>query len=328
MIIKTFQLEKLKEIKGNFFLLYGENEGLKNKVIKQILSSRSKENVNRYDENYITNNFDNLISEAANKSFFEKEKIIIVSRATDKIKNFLEIILEKNIEDICIIINAGVLDKKSKLRSFFEKEKNLVCIPFYIDDNGILSKLANSFFREKKILISQETINLLTERCRGDRENLKNELLKVEMFSKNKKKITTEEVIKLTNLAENYSYSELVDSALSKNLKKTINILNENNYTHEDCIAILRIMLSRLKRLIKLKENYDENTDVNSIISSHKPPIFWKEKEIVKIQMKYWSLGKLEELVIILNDIELIIKKQTSNSLNFLYNFLLAQAKN
>ena len=168
---------------------------------------------------------------------------------------------------------------------------------------------------------------MLVERCRGDRENLNNELSKIEMFAINKKKISNEEIFKLTNLAQNYSYSELVDSTLSKNLRKTINILNENNYTHEDCIAILRIMLSKLKRLIKLKETHSNIADVNTVISSYKPPIFWKEKETVKIQMNNWSLKKLEELVIRSNDIELLIKKQTSNSLNFLYNFLLTEAK-
>ncbi len=327
MIIKTFQLEQLKKINSNFFLLYGENEGFKNKVISQISSLKPKENINKYDESYIINNFDNFISEIANKSFFEKEKIIIISRATDKIKKCLDTILDKKIDDIYLIINAGLLDKKSKLRSLFEKEKNLVCIPFYADDNQTLSRLANTFFKNKQLLISQETINLLVERCRGDRENLNNELSKIEMFAINKKKISSEEIFKLTNLAQNYSYSELVDSTLSKNLRKTINILNENNYTHEDCIAILRIMLSKLKRLIKLKESHSNISDVNTVISSYRPPIFWKEKEAVKIQMNNWSLKKLEELVIRSNDIELLIKKQTSNSLNFLYDFLLAEAK-
>ena len=166
MIIKTYQLEKIRKKYSNFYLLYGENEGYKNQVIKDILTIDFKDNINRYDESEIINNFDNFITQITNKSFFEDKKIIIISRATDKINKFLEDIFSRNIDDVYIVLNAGILDKKSKLRINFEKNENLICIPFYSDDSLTLGKLANNFFREKKIPISQETINLLVERCR------------------------------------------------------------------------------------------------------------------------------------------------------------------
>ena len=327
MIIKTYQLEKIRKKYSNFYLLYGENEGYKNQVIKDILTIDFKDNINRYDESEIINNFDNFITQITNKSFFEDKKIIIISRATDKINKFLEDIFSRNIDDVCIVLNAGILDKKSKLRINFEKSENLICIPFYSDDSLTLGKLANNFFREKKIPISQETINLLVERCRGDRKNLKNELLKIEIYSKTKKNISSQEIIKLTNLAENYSHSELTDSCLSKNLKKVVNILNENNYSSDDCVVILRIMLTKTKRLLKLKEAAKNQNSVDSTISSYKPPIFWKDKEIVKQQMKHWSLKRTNELIIKLNEIELIVKKQANNSINILCDFILSQAK-
>ena len=327
MIIKTYQLEKIRKKYSNFYLLYGENEGYKSQVIKDILTIDFKDNINRYDESEIINNFDNFITQITNKSFFEDKKIIIISRATDKINKFLEDIFSRNIDDVCIVLNAGILDKKSKLRINFEKSENLICIPFYSDDSLTLGKLANNFFREKKIPISQETINLLVERCRGDRKNLKNELLKLEIYSKNKKNISSQEIIKLTNLAENYSHSELADSCLSKNLKKVVNILNENNYSSDDCVVILRIMLTKTKRLLKLKEAAKNQNSVDSTISSYKPPIFWKDKEIVKQQMKHWSLKRTNELIFKLNEIELIVKKQANNSINILCDFILSQTK-
>ena len=327
MIIKTYQLDKLKENQSNFYLLYGENEGYKNQLIKDILSVGFKDNINRYDESEVINNFDNLITQFTNKSFFEDKKIIIISRATEKINKFFEDIISRNIDDIRIVINAGSLDKKSKLRANFEKKENLICIPFYSDDSLTLGKLANNFFRDKKISISQETINLLVGRCRGDRENLNNELLKIEIYTKNKKKISSEEIFILTNLAQNYSHSELVDLCLSKNLKKTINILNENNYTSDDCITILRIMLAKTKRLLKLKNESKNQKNIDTIISNFRPPIFWKDKEIVKQQMKHWSLKSTEELIIKINEIELMIKKETASSLHILLDFILYQAK-
>ena len=327
MIIKTYQLEKIKENQSNYYLLYGENEGYKNQVINDVLTINFKDNINRYEETDIINNFDNFVAQITNKSFFEEKKIIIISRVSDKIYKYFEDIITRNIDNTNIILNAGILDKKSKLRANFEKNEKLICIPFYSDDSNTLGKIANNFFREKKISISQETINLLVEKCKGDRENLKNELLKIEIYSKNKKNISSQEINKLTNLAENYNHSELADCCLSKNLKKVIHILNENNYSTDDSVAILRVMLSKAKRLLKLRETTKNQTSIDNAISNYKPPIFWKDKEIVKLQIKYWSLKSTNQLIYKLNEIELIVKKQTANSINILCDFILSQAQ-
>ena len=327
MIIKSYELEKIKKNSSNFYLLYGENEGYKNQVIKDILTIDFGSNVNKYEETEIINNFDNFVTQITNKSFFEEKKIIVISRVTEKINKYFDDIINRNIDNTQIILNAGILDKKSKLRSSFEKNKNLICIPFYSDNSTTLIKLANNFFRSKKILISQETINLLVERCKGDRENLNNELLKIEIYSKNKKNISSQEINKLTNLAENYSHSELADCCLGKNLKKVINILNENNYSPDDSVAIIRIMLAKTKRLLKLKEATKNQDDIDSAISNYRPPIFWKDKEIVKQQMKYWNLNSTNELIFKLCELELIIKKQTKNSINILCDFILSNAQ-
>ena len=327
MIIKTFELEKLRKNKSTFILLYGQNEGFKNQVIKDLLSDGFEKNITKYEENEVINSYDNFINQIKNKSFFDDKKIIIISRSTEKIFNTIENLLDDDYEDTKIIINAGILEKKSKLRNNFEKNKKLVCIPVYADNNLSLSKIAGTFFKNKRIPISQEMINLLVERCRGDRENLNNELDKIESFSKNKKKILIEDIFKLSNLAENYSYSELCDQCLMKNLKRTNNILNENNYDNQDCIAIIRTMILKVKRLVKLKEENLYEKNIDSIITNFKPPIFWKEKEVVKTQMKNWSLESAKKLMYELNDLELLIKKNLDNSLNILQDFIISKVK-
>ena len=257
----------------------------------------------------------------------KKKKALIINRATDKFFSIIENLLDKNYDDIKIVIKAGILDKKSKMRGKFEKSKNLVCIPFYTDDTFALATIANNFFKKHKISISQECINIIAERCRGDRKNLYNELSKIENLIKIKNKVTIEEIVKLTNLADNYSYSELSDHCLNRNLKKTTNILNENNYTYEDCIAIIRIMLFKVKRLVVLKENQKNNPNIDNVISDYKPLIFWKDKEIVKSQIKVWDLGDIKKLMYKLGEIELLIKKHNLNSMNILYDFIISQTK-
>lgn len=325
MIIKSIDLNK-NNFKENFYLLHGENQGHKNQIIKSKFKDKYSECTYSYDENEILNNQESFYNELISKSFFEKEKLIIINRATDKIKDIIEEIIEKNISDLVLVLNSNILIKKSKLRNLFEKNKHTICVPFYEDNNQTLSAIASLFFREKKISISNQTINLITARSRGDRQNLNNELKKIESFLIDKKKINLEDIIKLTNLAENYNVSELIDSCLSKNKKKTIHILNENNYSLEDCILIIRSMLMKSKRLITLCKKATLTKDIETVLSSFKPPIFWKDKEIVKQQINSWSCENAEKLTYEINKIELLIKKNSASSINILSDFIIEQA--
>ena len=325
MIIKSYELNKINLKKNNIYLLYGENEGLKNKVINDTFKEFLK-NIYKYDEKEILDNKENFFNSIFSKSFFETKKLIMILRTSDKIVNIIEEIIEKITEDTKIILLAGILEKKTKLRLLFEKNKNTICIPFYADNNQTLGSIANSYFKEKKIPISRETINILVARSRGDRLNLNNEITKIENFTKNKKKINISDILKLTNLAENYSVTELVDCCLAKNSTKTINILNENNYSTEDCILIIKTFLMKAKRLNKLQNQTKDNKNIDQVITAFKPPIFWKDKDIVKEQIKNWSLKKIENLIYKINEIELLIKKNSKNSINILFDFIITQS--
>ena len=327
MIIKSFEISKINFNKNNFYLLYGENEGYKNEVIKKYFEKIYPNSIYRHDENQILDDKDKFLNGLLSKSFFDIKKLIIISRVSDKIMDFIEEIISKNIKDITIILSAKILEKKSKLRNFFEKEKKIICVPFYADSNQTLNSIVLKFFKEKKISISQQTINLLIERCRGNRENLNNELEKIENFSKSEKKINSDDILKLTNLAENYNATELTDNCLAKNIKKTTNILNENHYSTEDCILITRTLLIKAKRLLKIQEEINSNKNIEEVVANFKPPIFWKDKEIVKKQIANWPLKKIKNMITNINNIELLIKKNSINSLNILSDFIITQTK-
>ena len=327
MIIKSFEISKINFNKNNFYLLYGENEGYKNEVIKKYFEKIYPNSIYRHDENQILDDKDKFLNGLLSKSFFDIKKLIIISRVSDKIVDLIEEIISKNIKDITIILSAKILEKKSKLRNFFEKEKKIICVPFYADSNQTLNSIALKFFKEKKISISQQTINLLIERCRGNRENLNNELEKIENFSKSEKKINSDDILKLTNLAENYNVNELTDNCLAKNIKKTTNILNENHYSTEDCILITRTLLIKAKRLLKIQEEINSNKNIEEVVANFKPPIFWKDKEIVKKQIANWPLKKIKNMITNINNIELLIKKNSINSLNILSDFIITQTK-
>ena len=322
MIIKSFEVEKIKLIKNNLILLYGSNQGHKNQVIKEFFEKLFDGEISRLDENEVLNNYEEFISSLINKSLFEDDKLIVISRTSEKIIKLVNEILDRNIKNIKIIINSDNLEKKSKLRSLFEKDKKLTCIPFYEDNERSLVSIAQNFLRQKNIKVSQEVVNLLVGRSRGDRGNLINELNKIENLSITKKNIDLEDVFKLTNLSENYSVFELAESYLAKNKKQVSKILNENNFASDECILILRTILNRSKRLLKLKESQNETGNIDLTISSFKPPIFWKEKDVVKKQIQLWSNEEVKKVIYKINDLEVLIKKNSNNSINFVSDFV------
>ena len=324
MIVKSYELNKIKD-NYKFFLFYGKNEGLKKELIKQLLPKNKDGDFFYYEEKEILENKDIFFENILSGSLFESTKTIIINRSTDKIYEIIIDLMSRNISDVKIIINTNVLEKKSKLRKLFEKEKNLACIATYPDTDEILSNLAQDFFKKIKIPISQQNINLIINKCGGDRLNLKNELEKIRIYLTEKKSISTEEISKLINLSENHTFYELIDNCLAKNTNKTLNILNENNFTNEDCIIILRTFLLKAKKILSLSLEYDKNKDINKTINSAKPPIFWKEKDIIRTQLNKWKPEKIKELIYLINDIELQIKKDYNNSILIVTDFILAQ---
>tara|TARA_B100001027_G_scaffold212992_1_gene183057 strand:+ start:89 stop:1087 length:999 start_codon:yes stop_codon:yes gene_type:complete len=316
MISKFYEINKHKE-KVNYYLFYGENEGQKLDTISSNFRNFTKENTYKYDEKDIIQNNSLFFDKIYSKSFFEKEKLIIISSVTDKILDLVKETVDSVNTEITVILLSKRLEKKSKLRNFFEKNEKILIIPFYEDTISTLITIGRKILSDNKMSLSQENLNLIIERSQGDRVNLKNELEKIINFSKNKNKIELDDILKLTKLSENYSASELADNCLSKNKKKTLNILNENIPSNDDNILILKTFLYKLKRLRKLRINLDNNSNVENVINSFRPPIFWKEKNLIKQQIKIWEINDIEQFIIDINNTESLIKKnpQVSNQI-------------
>ena len=294
MILKSFNLKTNELDKFNNFLLYGENEGHKEEILKIIIDK--KKNIFKYDEKDILRDKNKFYDSISTQSFFESSKVIIINNSSEKLLEVLEVVTDRNYSDIKLVVISGILEKKSKLRNYFEKNEDVACIAFYQDNPQNLLSIANFFFREKKIKVSQEILNKIVNKANGDRKNLKNELEKIQSYSLNKKQITSEVIDKLTNMNENNNVSELIDNCLAKNDKKLNFLINENNFIFEDTILIIRTFLIKAKRLLKLKKELELNKNIEETILKSKPPIFWKDKELVKLQLKNWSVNQIDQL--------------------------------
>ena len=321
MIIKSFEISKKNFGASNLFLIYGQNEGLKKEVIKNIFD-KFEGVLDNYEEGQILEHKANFFNNVLNQSLFDNKKKIIIHRCSEKIYDIILDLVDRNLTSVKIFLNCDLLDKKSKLRNFFEKHKEHIIIPVYKDNTLTLAEIARKFFAQKKISISQEALNIVVNRCNGERGHLELELDKISNFSLKNKNITVEEIYKLTNLSENINISELVDNSLAKNLKKTSEIISESNYSTDETILIVRTYLLKAKRLLNLVENLKNNENIETTINTSKPPIFWKDKPLVKKQMQEWSKKNVLDLISKISQIELKIKKNYPNSLILLYDFI------
>ena len=323
MILRYYEINKVDLTKNNIILLYGKNEGAKNEAINSLVKDKS--DTLRYDQNEVLEKQNILFEDIYNQSLFEEKRTIIIKRVNDKFLKIIEEIDLNKISNTKIILESENLEKKSKLRSKFEKDKNFICVAFYPDTDQTLIKIAIENLKQKKISLSTSLINIVVNQCNGDREILYNQIKKIEMYSKNGKKINEEKLSKLINLNDNQDITELVNYYLIRNKRKITSILNENNFTNEDCVAILRVFMNKIKRLLILANSYKNNNNIELTISSAKPPIFWKEKEITKQQIIKWKPENIKELIYSLNELEHILKKNINNSIYLMTNFILEE---
>ena len=325
MIIKSYEVQKSKKkiLECNFFLLYGENFGLK-KDIKDIIKTESKDDnveILSLYENEIIENEENFYNLCYSDSLFGNKKIITIFEATDKIIKKISDVYDKYPKNILLIIFSGILEKKSKLRNFFETNQKTICIPCYPDNNRDLEFIALSELKKNNISLSRESINLLVEKSNSDRNNLKNEIEKIKSFLINKKKVEFDEINSLINFSGDYKSDILVNECLSGDIYNYKKIISELYISTINQILLLRILGNKVKRLLKIKEQTDETNNLDNLINVVKPPIFWKEKPIVKKQLSIWSLNELKKMINQINDTELLCKKNPQVSKTVLINF-------
>ena len=315
MIIKSYEVKKnLSNFHHyNFFLLYGENTGLKNDI-KDMIRHEIKEKDSVIDtlslyENEILNDEENFYNFVYSGSLFSNKKIVTIFDATDKIIKKISDVYEKIPKDTFLIIFSSILEKKSKLRIFFEKEKKTICIPCYLDRERDLEIIAQTKLRKNNIFLSKESLNLLIEKSNSDRDNLKNELNKIIAYSLSKKKIELDEIKSLINFSGDYKSDILVNECLCGNLPKYKKILSELYVNITNQILLLRILSYKVQRLLKIKEQEDNSDSLDNLINTSKPAIFWKEKAVVKKQLSIWSLNELKKIISEINNTEFLCKK-------------------
>ncbi len=329
MLIKSYEVQKNSSNlnKYNFYLLYGENFGLK-KDTRDIIKSAVKEKDDKIEllsiyESEIINNDENFLNFIYSGSLFSNKKIITIFEATDKIIKKVTNIYDEYPENVFLIFFSSILEKKSKLRNFFEKNKKAICIPCYLDSEKDLEIIAQSEFRKNKLSLSREAINLLIEKSNSDRANLKNEIEKIKAYGMNKKSLELSEIKSLINFSGDYKSDVLVNECLCGNITQYKKIISDLYINTVNQILLLRILSNKVQRLLSIKEQTSKSNNIDSLINIIKPPIFWKEKPLVKKQLSIWSLIDLKKIINGINSTELLCKKNPQISKIVFFDFFL-----
>ena len=305
MIYKSYQVEQnINFIKEKLVLIYGENLSLIDDLKNEIKSTHKNFEINSYFQEDVIKDQENFFQNILNLSLFEKDKVFFINNATDKILPLVKEI-ENKIDKQKIFLFSELLDKKSKIRNYFEKSKNTGIVPCYIDNEITLKKIITEKLKHFKNL-NTTNINIILENSSLSRMKLKNELEKILVYFSNKE-LQRDKLESLLNLRENENFNDLKDEAIMGNVNKTNELINDTVLEPEKNILYINIINQRFNKILEALYK-SEDSNLEKAIDSLKPPVFWKDKPKFLIQAQKWNLEKIREVLKITYNLELKIK--------------------
>ena len=320
MIYKSYLIEKnINEINDKFTLFYGENLGFKNDIKDKIKFKNLKAEIIKFNQEDILKNIDNFFIEISNTSLFDNKKIYFIDKISDK---FLELLkeIEAKIDNQQVYLFSDVLDKKSKIRNFFEKSKNYKVIPCYIDNESAIRQIIQDKLKNYKGL-SSYNINLIINKSNLDRVKLNNELNKIIIYFQDKE-LNSEKLELLLDDKVNNDFNLLKDEALMGNKINTNKLLSDTVLESEKNIFYLNLINLRLNKLNEVS-NFRKTTNLENAINLIKPPIFWKDKTNFAQQAKKWDTKKIRKILSKTYNVEIEIKSNSMIEKNILIKKLI-----
>ena len=325
MILKSTTVENnlslLKEL--NLILLYGENVGLKNDIKEKIkLKAKDSEIIILFQEEILQKK--NLLErEINNLSLFDIKKIIIINEANDKIFETISSLEDQFFQSCKVMIFSDVLEKRSKLRNYFEKEKKVGIIPCY-KDNKI--QLKDYIFERLKGYkgLGIEIVNMLIDNSNCERETVRNEITKIQGFYLDKM-LDKNSLERLLNYKKTTDENEIIDASLSKKSKDLNNLLGSQLILENDIFKYIFKLDQKISTLIQIKLNQKNNNSIDEAIEKIKPNIFWKDKPNYINQAKVWELHDLILIREKISEIELIMKSKSEIKKEVLFKNLLVE---
>jgi len=311
VILKSYLIEQNPRLLDKYkaVILYGENEGIKDDIKTELKIINKDAEIISFFENEILKDKDIVYKNIINESLFNENKIIFIQSVSDKIYEEVVECLKKNNKAIKIYIFADNLDKKSKLRNLFEKEKELAIFACYIDNERTLISYINKELYGFKGLTG-EIINLIILNSSLNRRIIKSEIKKIKDFSNNKT-INKKQILEILNIKHDTGFDEIRDHALAGKKDKVNKLLSEIEIFNEDSFYYLSNLNYRILKLIDIQKANEIFKNHQEAIESIRPPIFWKDKPVYLEQLKNWNLEKLNKAFYKIGETEVLMKKNS-----------------
>ena len=311
MILKSYIIEKDLNILDKYqeVLMYGENEGIKDDVRNKLKAKNKNSEIINFFESEIIKNKNILYESINNRSLFSEKKIIFIQFATDKILNEVIESLEKESVDTKIVIIADNLDRKSKLRILFEKEKKLAVFACYQDNDRSLIDYINKELAGYKG-VTGELVNMMISNSGSNRKIIQNELLKIKNFFL-EKIIKKNQLLEILNIKNDIGFDEIRDNALIGRKNKINKLLSETSILNEESFFYINNLNYRVLKLIEIEKMNKMFNSYEQTLEKIKPPIFWKDKSIYLEQLKKWNLEKLNRAADKIGETEVLIRKNS-----------------
>jgi|TARA_B110000444_G_scaffold230416_1_gene237623 DNA polymerase III subunit delta len=327
MILKSYLVERNVEILKNYqaTIIYGVNNGTKDDIKEQIKDQNKDCEIITFFENDISKK-DLLYENTTNQSLFASKKIIFIQEASDKIFDEISACLQKENKEVQIYIFSENLEKKSKLRNFFEKDKKLASIACYEDNERTLLNYINRELKEFKGLTGEIT-NIIINNSNLDRKIIKNELIKIKTFF-SEKKINKDQIIEILNIKNDGGFDDIRDKALMGEKLKVNKLLSETEILNDEAFFYLNNLSHRVMRLHEIFKGSKNNSEYDRILENLKPPIFWKDKPIIQQQLRKWNLKKIEEMLFKIAETEILMKKNSYIKNNVIIKDLIIKLTN
>tara|TARA_B110000285_G_C15126081_1_gene620349 strand:+ start:1801 stop:2805 length:1005 start_codon:yes stop_codon:yes gene_type:complete len=309
VILKSYIVEKNINVLNEYFmvLIYGVNDGIKDDIKFKIKDLNKNAEITNFFEEEIIKNRNILFETVVNESLFNEKKIIFIHSATDKILNEISECIVKKDKNVKIYVFAENLDKKSKLRNLFEKEKKLAVFACYEDTDTTLISYINSELNEH-VGLTGELINLIITNSSSNRKIIQSELIKIKNFFINKP-INKNQLEEILNLKNNTGFNEIRDNTLMGRISKINKLLSETDILNEDSFYCLNSLNYRILKLVDIQKIHDPKYSYEKTLDKVKPPVFWKDKSIYLEQLKKWDLKKLSIATLKIAEAEILMRK-------------------
>ena len=325
MIVKSFGVNFKELLKKNFTLLYGENSSFIFEIEQKIIKEAKNNNglvVKKYQEEYFLQNKDVFEQFINSESLFGDQELVIISESTDKILEIFDNTIAST-NNKKIIFLSSLLTKRSKLRNLAETETDFNCIACYDDTPVQLQSILLQKLKDNKISVSREFLNSIFEVNSLNRQDINDAITKIQLIqsTSNIKEENLKNIFYSSSHNDNFEIINFCLLGDKKNINKVLSNIYIQGINFNEILAALKY---KVNKLIEISVSNTSDLNVNQLVENYKPPIFWKEKNMVKEQLRRWTNGELNKLMEIIYETEINCKKNYEISNTILQQFIVS----